>query len=267
MTDNEDSPQYEWSFFQEKPPQAFIHYYESIENVPEKHRKEAQRRALRANSDVARDFLSVGKTVPRKISQGVKDAIAIGTLEGLASQIKGDRKEILKLLPESEGPPIQIPPGELGYKLFQIHVVTVSYTEAAGDILLRHHVSTGQEWAPTDLIQWAAHKDRIGASLTESGDLDEQLSIVHEWATKKVSRLILALLQADIIDGPTYQQMDAVRERRNDFIHSAHTLAVNDFGDNQDIRDAIDECESSVSVLGEKLEDVPRNPVYDSLVD
>lgn len=267
MTDNEDDDLYEWDFFQDKPPEAFIHHYESIENVPEEHQEEAQRRALRSNTDAARDFVSVGETIPWKISQGVKDAIAIGTLEGLASQIEDDGEEILRLLPESEGPPIQIPPSELGYKLFQIHVVTVSYTEAAGEILLRHHARTGQEWNPTELIQWAAHKDRIGESLSEAGGIDEQLSIVYEWATEKVSRLILALLQAGIIDDATYQQMNAVRERRNNFIHSAHTLAVNDFGDNQDVRDAIDECESSVSALGRKLENVPRHPIYDGWVD
>lgn len=197
----------------------------------------------------------------------MKDAIAIGTLEGLSSQIKDDGAEILKSLPESEGPPIQIPPGELGYKLFQIHVVSVSYTEAAGEILLREYARTGQEWNPTQLIQWAAHKERVGESLTESEDFDEQLSMVYEWATEKVSRLTLALLQGEIINDSTYQQIDAVRERRNNFIHSAHTLAVNDFGDNQDIRDAIDECEYTISALGEKLEDVPRNPVYDRWVD
>lgn len=64
MTDNEDDDQYEWNFFQDKPPEAFIHYYESIENVPEKHQEEAQRRALSANTDAARDFVSVGETIP-----------------------------------------------------------------------------------------------------------------------------------------------------------------------------------------------------------
>lgn len=267
MTDRKDDGQYEWDFFQNKPPEAFIHYYESIENVPKEHQEEAQHRALSANTNAARNFLSIGESRPWKISQDVKDAIAIGTLEGLGSQIKDDRKEILKLLPESGGPPIKIPLGELGYKLFQIHVVTVSYIEAAGEILLRHYALNDQEWNPTGLIQWAAHEDRIGESLTESGDFDEQLSKVYKWATEKVWRLILALLQSEIIDDGTYRQMDAVRERRNNFIHSAHTLAVNDFGDNQDIRDAIDECEYSISAMSEKLENVPRNPVYDILVE
>lgn len=268
MTEDEsDENQYKWEFFKDKPVEAFVHYYESIEEVPEKYQEEAQRRALSLTTDAAIDFLGTGEPIPMNISREMEDAIAIGTLKGLATQIENEGQEILNVLPESEGPPIDLPPGELGYKLFQMHVVTVSYAEAAGEILFRHHARIGRGWNPTALTQWASHEKRLGVSLTEHDTLAEQLPMVYKWATEKVSRLLLALLQAEVIEDSLYQQLDKVRERRNNFIHSAHTLAVNDFGDKRDVRDAVDECLSGISILGTQLEDVSRNPVYESFVD
>lgn len=260
--DDPDDEYHSWDFFDDLPPEAFISHYKSIENVPEEHQEEARRKVLSMNDKDKIDFISTGETIPIQFTPDVIDAIAIATLEGLADHIVDDGESILETCENTEVSPISIPPKQLGYKLFQIHVVTTSYAESAAEILLRHHMRVVDGWNPRYLIKWASHKDRVGDELPETDDFDQKINKIHQWATGSVKRLSLVLKHAEIIDDTLYRDLDNVRNRRNNFTHSVATLAINDFGNSEDVRDSVKECLSVVSGLGKEIDTVNRHPIY-----
>jgi hypothetical protein len=264
VTEDDPTDEYHsWDFFDDLPPEAFIHHYKSIENVPKEHQEEARREVLKMNDKDAVDFISTGETIPIKFTPDIIDAVAIATLEGLADRLADDGEAILEMCESTNVSPISIPPGQLGYKLFQIHTVTTSYAESAAGIILRHHMRIASGWDAEYLIEWASHKDRVGDGLAKIDDFDQKINEIHEWATGSVKRLSLVLKHADIIGDPLYKHLDSVRDRRNNFIHSAATLAINDFSNSDDVRDSVEECLSVVSGLSEELNSVHRHPIYD----
>lgn len=265
MTNDDPTDEYHsWDFFDDLPPEAFISHYKSIENVPEEHQEEALREVLKMNDKDALDFISTGETIPFQFTSDVIDAFAIATLEGLADNLADDGETILEMCESTDANPISIPPGQLGYKLFQMHVVTTSYAESAAGIILRHHMRVESGWNTEYLIEWASHKDRVGDEVAKINDFDQKINKIREWAAGSVKRLSLVLKHADIIDNSFYKDLDNVRDRRNNFIHSAATLTINDFSNSDDVRDSVKECISVVSGLGEELNSVHRHPIYDN---
>jgi hypothetical protein len=228
-TDSSEPNSYNWEFFDDKPPEAFIDYYETITNVSEEHRDEAMQRAMRADTDIASEFISVGETIEWEIHPSVIRAFAIATLEGLGEQMEQESEKILNSVDENEETPINIPPGETEYGLFQIHVLTISYVEGAGEVLFRHHINIEDNWNASALIGWASHEDRAGENLGELDSREEQLWTVFDWATGNVKQLSLALLQAEVIRNNMYQAINETRDRRNNLVHRAHLMAVDDF--------------------------------------
>lgn len=264
MTEDDSTDEYRsWDFFDDLPPEAFIHHYESIENVPAEYQEEARQRVLNMNDNDVIDFITTGERIPFKFDPDFINAIAIATLEGLADSITDDGEAILEMCEDTDVSPVSIPPEQLGYKLFQIHTVATSYAESAAQIILWHHTRDASEWNIEYLIEWASHEDRVGDEIGNIDDLDQKVNKIREWAAGSVKRLSLVLKQGDIIDDPLYEDLDNVRDRRNNFIHSAAMLAINDFGDSDDVRNSVEECLSVASGLSEELDDISRHPIYD----
>lgn len=265
MTKDDSSNEYrDWDFFDDLPPEAIIDHYESIENVPEEHQEEAWREVLKMNDRDAGEFINAIKTTPMQFNQDLIDTMAIATLEGLADNLADDGETILEMCENTNANPISIPPEQLGYKLFQIHVVTISYTESAAEIILRYHMRAESEWNTEYLIEWASSENRVGDEITRTDDFDQKINKIYEWATMGVKPLSLVLKHADIIDNSLYKDLNNIRERRNNLIHSAASLAINEFSDGDDVRDSVKQCLSVVSGLGEELNRIPRHPIYDN---
>ena len=264
MTEEDSSNEYrDLDSFDDLPPEAIVNYYKSIENVSEEHREEALREVLKMNDKDPGEFINTGKPMSIQFDQHLIDTMAIATLEGLADNLVDDGETILEMCESTDTNPISIPPGQLGYKLFQIHVVTISYTESAAGIILRHHMRAESEWNTEHLIEWASSENRVGDKITKIDDFDQKINEICEWANRSVKKRSKVLDHADIIDQSLYDDLNNVRKRRNSFIHSAETLAINDFSDDDDVRNSVEECLSVVSGLGEELNRVPRHPIYD----
>lgn len=255
-----------WEDFEDLPPEAIIDYYGHISEVPDEYKKEAQQRILSESVSGKRAFLSTGETIPFEITDDLRRGYTLAMLDGFAARIRDVSNTIVGSVESDERFPIEIPPNDVGIGFYQIHALTISYIEAAARELLSYKMETGRSCNPRALIQWANHKDRAGDSIDLNNPWDDKVTATMNWVLDGgVYRLILALQQSEITDNTFSTIAGRVRSRRNNCIHTPHTVATAHAKTEQEVHDAVEDCLAVVNTLSELLDELPRHRAYHSL--
>lgn len=246
-------------------PEAIVGFYKNYKNVPKEHREKAREIVQEADGRHT-DFLAISSS-KRQVTDGVIRAFDLAVLDSFADKIRKEAQWVQSNLDEGEYNPIESYPKELGHKVFQMHVFTISYVEASCYRILRYRIINGNLPDRGKLLQWGRDEDRADLDEAEL-DMESQEVEIFKWAEYSgVHALSRALNQSGVIDDSVYNKINKIRERRHNLVHQPFTLTMSEFTEAEEILESTRLVADICDRLNEEFETMHKNPVYNVLTE
>lgn len=246
-------------------PETIVGFYKNYKNVPKEHRDKAIEIVEEAD-EFYTDFLAISSS-EREVTDGVIRAYDLAVLDSFADKIRKEAHWIQSNVDEGESNPIESYPKELGHKVFQMHVSTISYVEASCYRILRYRIINRNIPDRSKFLQWGSHEDRADIDETELDIESQEVEILRWAASSGVYNLSRALNQSGVIGDNMYNKINEMRKRRNNLVHQPSTLTLVEFTKSEELlessRFAVDLCDN----LSEEFDQIDRNPVYNVLTE
>lgn len=197
-------------------------------------------------------------------NRDVENSIRLGIVHGLRDRVAELRVEIQENLDRESIHPLNMPFGEVGIGLFEIHVLSLSFFESASLIVF--------EWAlevdakPTDtLLEYYrdVHQEEGESILKDTTTREEEITIVSDYLQENgtAGQYQSILLRAGIIEKDLHDRIYKVRQRRNALVHQPTSLV--EINDNDKLLSYILDCIRLVDgVLDTVEEEVPTDPAF-----
>jgi hypothetical protein len=247
-------------------PRAIVGFYKNYKNVPKQHREKAIEKIRGTEFEISTDFLSIQK-IEREVHPKLIQAYSIAVLESFADQIEEKAQWLESNISHDQSSPIDSYPKEVGYKVFELHILTTTFIESSSYHILKHKIKNRQLPDRESLISWGSHKDRAGVD-EESLSIESQEAEIFQWAADSGTHaLSRALLQSKIINDKIYKKINCVRNHRNDLVHDPATLTIKRFLDGKTILDRAKDATDIVRYLKSELNQIPKHPIYQSITD
>jgi len=197
-------------------------------------------------------------------NRDIENSIRLCIVHGLRDRVEELRIEIQENLDRESMHPLKMPFGEVGIGLFEIHVLSVSFFEAASLILFEWALEVDAE--PTDtLLNYYRneHHDDGESILADTETRDEAIAAVSDYLQEEGAawQYQSILLRAGIIEKDLHDRIYEVKERRNDFVHQP--LSMIRINDNDEVLSCILDCIRMVDeVLDSVEEEVPTDTAF-----
>lgn len=190
--------------------------------------------------------------VKRKVEPTAENAVFYLFLQGLSGRVEQISSDVQENLDRSETTRVDLPLGEVGIDLFQIHALTISYFEASSylivtDKLRRPSVPIQPFVDYYDSTPWKevvedhmGHEETIQAIYS---DLEEEAN---------AGQYQHMLDRAGLIDSTLFDLVDNVREARNTYIHNPMLMV--DIAGHKQVIEMVAMCISMITEIEELLE-------------
>lgn len=183
---------------------------------------------------------------------GMFNAVELSFIQGLRERVNQIAETIQENLDRDGGRPIEMPVGEVGIGLFELHVMAQSFFESCS----------------TSLGIWALQMendlcDQILGYIQENGEIDvlddvnsydDQVIAVNKYLLEESGMFMYQEMWSDlgILDPDLNDMLHNVRDRRNDYVHSP--LSLTHIEDAAQVISIISECVTVVNSVQEWME-------------
>ncbi|WP_135304834.1 hypothetical protein [Haloarcula amylovorans] len=190
--------------------------------------------------------------IQRRVEPTAENAVFFLFLQGLSDSVERISSDVQENLDRGETTRVDLPLGEVGIGLFQIHALTISYFEASSYLLVTDKLRrSGVPIQPfVDYYDSTPWKEVVEDHMNHEETIQAIYSDLEEKANAGQYQHMLD--RADLIDSTLFDLVDDVREARNTYIHNPMLMV--EIAGHKQVIEMIAKCISVITEIEELLE-------------